>query len=47
MQDVAVQVNESFQKFAQELMLQAYGSAREQYEADIKLLLRKYKKEPR
>ena len=47
MQDVAVQVNESFQKFAQELMLQAYGTAREEYEADIRLLLRKYKREPR
>jgi len=47
MQEVAVTVNESFQKFASELMLQAYGVAREQFQADIQALLRKYQKEPR
>lgn len=47
MQAVAVQVNESFQKFAQELMLEANGVAREQYQADIRVLLRKYQKAPR
>lgn len=47
MQDAQVQVNESFQRFAQELLLQAYGVAREQFQADLRVLLRKYQKEPR
>lgn len=47
MQAAAVQVNESFQKFAQELMLQAYSVAREQFQTDIRVLLRNYQKDPR
>jgi hypothetical protein len=47
LQSASVQVNESYQKFAQQLMAQSYGSAREQYQIDIRALLRKYQKEPR
>jgi hypothetical protein len=47
MQDVAVQINESFQKFSQELMLQAYEMAREQFQVEFRVLLRQYQKEPR
>jgi hypothetical protein len=47
LQSAAVEVNESYQKFAQELMVQSYGSGHEQYQSEIRVVMRKYQKEPR
>jgi hypothetical protein len=45
--DATLAVNQDFQAFANKLMLEAYEVARSDYQRDIRVLIEKYKNEPK